>query len=278
MEEFESFDLPEGSTDSHIHVFGPEDRYPYDDISEFKPADALPSEIAGIFAQEGIERAVLIQATVYGHDNNRHLDGCFEVGVQAKAVVSIDPDIDDAALRSLHERGARAVRIFALRYALPDMAYLEQIARKITPFGWHLQMLVRPEALPVLQVLAGRVDCPIVIDHLGFIDPGSESRGETLDRLIQLLATGKVYVKLAAYYRLSRRPLPYDDLDDIVEPLVAGWPDRILWGSDWPHPNFPGKLPSYRDLLRCLYRWVPDPKTRERILVENPARLFGRQS
>lgn len=271
-----SFDLPGGMTDAHFHVFGPEADFPYIPNRSYTPQDALPATAGRIFAGIGIERAIIVQPGVYGTDNSRHLTAAAELGIPAKVIVAIETDASDRHLAELQANGACGVRrIIAPQQGAAFETDLIRLAERSAEIGWHLQLLVKPEQLVELNGLFARLPCQIVFDHLGMIDPAGGPAQPAMQAMLDLLRSGRHFAKLSGYYRLSREGAPYDDITALAEALVEAAPDRLFWGSDWPHPAFSGPLPDFADLLDPLVAWLPDGALRRRVLVDNPANFYG---
>lgn len=270
------FALPKGATDTHFHVFGPADAFPYLPGRAYTPQDALPATVRALFAGAGIERAVLVQPGVYGTDNSRHLTAAAEIGIPAKVVVAVETDAPDSLLADLRSRGACGVRrIVAQHEGAAFEADLSRLAERAAGIGWHLQLLVKPDQLVQLEGFFARLPCPVVFDHLGMIAPQGGPSQPALRALLNLLRDGRHYAKLSGYYRLSQQGAPYDDITALVDPLVEAVSERLLWGSDWPHPAFAGPTPELADLIDPLAHWLPDAALRRRVLVENPATFYG---
>lgn len=264
------------ATDTHFHIFGPDARYPFVADREYTPPEALPAVCRHLFHVLGIGRVVLVQPSAYGADNACAMESASQLGVPTRVVVVVPYDTPDQELRRLHEGGARAVRfIVAHRGGLP-LADLERFSARLKDIGWHVQLLLRASDLVALESRLAVLPSDFVIDHMGFVRP-SEGGPEqpAFQALLRLLRSGRCWVKLTGAYRLSDQFPHYPDLLPFARALVETRPDRLLWGSDWPHAVFKGRMPNTTDLFDLLLDWVPDEKTRERILVENPAQLFG---
>ena len=268
------FAMPKGATDTHFHLFGPQSRYPLVELREYTPALITPAMARQLFDALAIERAVVIQPSVYGEDNRAQLEGARDVGIPTRAVVVVPHACSDRELAALHEQGARGLR-YVLAHPgglpLPD---LERWAARAREIGWHIQLLAKG---PQLLEIASRIEklpCPAVIDHIGMFSPGEGVDQPVFQAVLRLVQHGH-WVKLSGAYRLSQQQPPYPELNPYVAQLVAARPDRILWASDWPHVFIKTPMPNTTDLLDLLADWVPDETTRNRILVDNPAVLYG---
>ena len=267
---------PSVATDTHFHIFGPAEGYPYVSDREYTPPDALPAACRHLFQTLGIGRAVLVQPSVYGADNRCAMDSAAKLGVSARVIVVVPYDTPDKELRRLHEGGARGVRFIIAHAGGLPLADLERFSARVKEMGWHIQLLLRSNDLAALEPRLAKLPSDIVIDHMGFVrsvDGGVEQ--PAFQALLRLLRGGRCWIKFSGAYRLSVDTPAYRDLAPFAQALVEVRPDRLLWGSDWPHAVFKGRMPNTTDLFDLLIDWVPDEKTRARILVENPATLFG---
>lgn len=263
------------STDTHFHLLGPAARYPYVAGREYTPPDALPAAYRHLIQTLGIQRAVIVQPSVYGADNRCAMDAAAVLGVPARVVVVVPYDTPDKELTLLHAGGARAVRFIVAHAGGLPLADLERISARARERGWHVQLLLRASDLVALEPRLARLPSDFVIDHMGFIKPEEGGIGQpAFQALLRLLRGGRCWVKLSGAYRQTDEAPPYPGLLPFARMLVEARPDRLLWGSDWPHAVFKGRMPNTTDLYDLLGDWAPDEKTRKRILVDNPATLF----
>jgi predicted TIM-barrel fold metal-dependent hydrolase len=267
-------ELPPGTTETHFHLFGPASRYRYADGREYTPPDATPDAARHLFATLGIERAVVIQPSVYGTDNRCQLDQGAALGIPFRAVVVTAPEASDTEYARLHEAGARGVRFILAHRGGLDPALLERYADRMAEMGWHLQLMVKPHHLLALEERLQRLPCPVVIDHMAFIDPAAGLGQPAFQALLRLVRGANGWAKLTGAYRLSGEAPAYGDLVPFARALVEARPDRLVWGTDWPHVAFKGRMPNTTDLVDLLAEWVPDEAARMRILVDNPATLY----
>ncbi|HEX5078171.1 MAG TPA: amidohydrolase family protein [Geminicoccaceae bacterium] len=266
--------MPAGATDTHFHLFGPQAAYPLVPVREYTPPLITPALARRLFAKLGIERAVVIQPSVYGDDNRAQLEGAREVGIPTRAVVVARYETSDRELARLHDEGARGLRFVLAHPGGLPLADLERWAERIHGLGWHIQLLAKGAQLLELAPRLEKLACPAVIDHIGMIRPADGITQPAFQAVLRLLARGH-WVKLSGAYRLSPQRPPYPDLIPYVAELMAARPDRIVWASDWPHAFVKGAMPNTTDLLDLLADWVPDEGRRQRILVDNPAALYG---
>lgn len=267
--------FPAGACDCHAHVFGPQDRFPYLPTAAYIPPDALPQEYARMLRSLGCQRAVLVQPSVYGTDNGCMLAAMTSGVFDFRGVAVVGEDIADAALEALHRAGVRGVRINAVsKTAGLSLGQAPRLSERIRALGWHLQFYVRIEQVPDVEDHIARLPVACVIDHFGHVRAadGVESRG--FEALLRLARLAHVWFKLIGPYRVSeQRPL-HPDVAPLARALVAAAPDRCVWGTDWPHPNA-AYMPKDGDLADALGEWLPNAATRRKVLVDNPARLYG---
>jgi D-galactarolactone isomerase len=256
-----------------MHVY--EDRFALAATATFRPPHAPFSAYREVQAALGLERVVVVQPSAYGFDNTCTLEALSEAGAAARAVVVISPETPEAELRRLHALGVRAVRYFMLSGGVLPWHTLETTAAAIAPLGWHIDLQLDGRDLPACQERLARLPCDLVIDHNGkFLDP-VPTEHPAFQSLLRLLDTGRCWVKLSAPYETSKAGPPrYEDVSVLARALVAANPARCLWASNWPHPNR-DPAPASAAMLDLLLDWAPEEATRRRILVDNPARLYG---
>jgi len=268
------FKMPDGATDTHFHLFGPQNRYSLVTLREYTPQLITPTMARQLFDTLGIQRAVVIQPSVYGEDNRAQLEGAREIGIPTRAVIVARHDTSDKELVALHEQGARGLRyVLAHPGGLP-LAELERWALRAKELGWHIQFLAKGPQLLEIAPRLEKLACPAVIDHIGMFKPSDGLHQPVFQAVLRLLRQGH-WVKLSGAYRLSAQAPPYIELKPYVARLVGARPDRLVWASDWPHVFIKTPMPNTTDLLDLLADWVPDEATRNRILVDNPAALYG---
>ena len=267
------FAMPPGSCDAHFHVF--ELGFPSVPAPLYTFPDATLAQYLELADVLGLERMVLVQPTYYGTDNSLTLEVLRRVGPRCRAVVRIDEDTSDETLDEYHALGVRAIRLdlFA-RAARPTreiIDYVRRMAARTTPRGWHLQFYTPGTVVrDLLPFLAGLEDT-FVIDHMGYMLEADGLTAADFDRLLGVLEQGRCWIKLSGPYRIAKHK-PLSSLQELGRSLVATRPDRLLWGSDWPH--LPNGQRDTGELLNLLADWAPDEADRQRILVESPDRLF----
>jgi D-galactarolactone isomerase len=265
---------PAGSCDCHMHIY--EDRFPLAPTATFKPPNAPPSAYRDIQRNLGITRAIVVQPTGYGFDNRCTLEGMAALGSGARGVAVVSPDVADAELRRLTDAGIRGVRFHMQPGGVLPWDALEGLAAKVEPFGWHVQLQLDGRELPQHEARLKKLPCALVVDHVGkFGQPGTTPEHAGFKTLLRLLDTGDCWVKLSAPYETSKVGAPrYDDVAALARALAKANPERCLWASNWPHPN-QKIVPSTAAMLDLLLDWIDDGATRTRVLVDNPAELYG---
>jgi 2-pyrone-4,6-dicarboxylate lactonase len=273
-----SFAVPTGACDCHAHVCGPAGRYPYATDRIYTPPDALPSHYRHMLDTLGIERAVLVQPSVYGTDNRAMLDALAADPKRLRGVAVVDFDVSTAQVESLHARGVRGVRCNIVdlktgKGVLPVDA-LKSLAAKVAPFGWHMEFLMHVDEFPDLDRQLSAIPVPMVFGHLGYVPASRGLHTDGFEALLRMMKDGRAWVKLTAPYRLTLSALPYSDVDEFAERLLDAAPQRLVWGSDWPHVIIKTAMPNDGDLFEVFARWVPAQADRRRILVDNAAALY----
>lgn len=264
--------MPAGACDCHMHVFEPR----FGGQGDTPAPLATAAMYRDVQAELGLQRVVVVQANRYGTDNRGMLEAMATFGDSARGVVVIDPDTDDAELQRLHALGVRGVRFHMFSGGHLQWAQLDDMAARVRPFGWHLQLQFDGWTLPTHAARLRALPVDIVIDHLGkFISQPPPGVDDPAFRgLLGLLEAGRCWVKLSAPYESSRLGAPgYDDVAPLARALAASFAERCVWGSNWPHP---GRMPppSHDALLDLLFDWAGDQNTARRILVDNPQRLY----
>jgi len=267
--------LPAGTCDCHLHVFGDRARYPLDARRSYTPHVATLEEHRAVMAACGIERAVLVQPSVYGTDNSCMLDALRDAAGEGDAYRGVavpDAAASDEELLAMDALGVRGIRLNVVN---PQVLAVDDgiaLCTRMRSQGWHLQvhLMLARDGATTLARLADRVDVPIVVDHFG--RPQAVSALPQL--LLDLVASGRVWVKLSAAYRIARPGREHDDIRPLVDALVAANPARLVWGSDWPHTELQA-TPHDADLVDLLVATLPDAAMLKRVCVDNPASLYG---
>jgi predicted TIM-barrel fold metal-dependent hydrolase len=286
-----AFDVPAGACDCHTHIHGDPARFPFFPGRVYTPALALPEEMTALHRALRVERVVIVTPSVYGTDNSATLYGMRARGATARGVAVIDDATPEAQLDAMDQAGVRGIRINLATAGIDDPAVGRQRLRaaieRMTDRRWHVQVYASPGLIPAITDLVAASPVPVVFDHFGGAQAelGLEQPG--FAELVDLVRSGQAYVKISGAYRASSRAPDYGDVVPLARALIAANPDRIVWGTDWPHPDArtrPGGKPTDvipllpiddGRLLNQLPVWAPDPAIRQKILVTNPARLYG---
>lgn len=266
--------MPQDACDTHIHFY--DSRYAAIPGTP-TPPDATVADYRQVMGWLGIQRSVVVQPNAYGDDNRLTLEATAQLGSNARAVVVVKPGISDAELERLTAAGARGLRIMALLGGTLGLDVLEEMAARVTPFGWHVLVQLDGRDLPQHEETIRRLRCRVVIDHIGkFLEPVSTDH-PSFRCMLRLVETGNVWVKLAAAYETSKTGAPaYEDVGRLAKALVKAAPERMLWASNWPHAQaHKFGYPDDAALLDLLLDWAPAAADRQRILVDNPAELYG---
>ena len=265
---------PKGACDTHMHFYDAT-RYETATSAAFTPPDASADDYKALQQRLGLERVVIVQPSTYGRDNTCQLEMAKDVGNNCRLVVVVDEATTDLDLEKLTAAGARGARFFMLAGAAVPWETLEPVAHKVSEHGWHIQLQMNGRDFADRHEQLSRLPATLVVDHVGrFMDPVPLDH-PSFKALLHLIDAGNCWVKLSAPYESGLNGAPrWDDLDASARALVAAAPERMLWASNWPHPNHHGKYDE-ADLLDLLLYWADDDATRNRILVDNPAELYG---
>jgi 2-pyrone-4,6-dicarboxylate lactonase len=270
------FTLPKLACNTHCHVFGPIDRFPYADPRPYTPPEAPKEMLAAAHTRLGIARAVVVQATCHGTDNAVTLDAIASSNGTYRGVAIVDDGFDTAQLEALHRGGIRGVRFSFIKKlgGAPDLATVRRVADRIRAFGWHMVLLVDAADVSELRDMLAALPVPFVIDHMGRVRASEGVKQTPFATLLDLLDLENAWVKICGLERTSSTGAPFDDAIPFASALIRKAPDRVLWGTDWPHPNI-AHLPDDADLVDAIPRFAPDAASQERLLVTNPSRLYG---
>lgn len=269
---------PPGAVDAHCHVFGPGEVFPYATERKYTPADAPKEALFALRDHLGFERNVIVQGTCHGADNRALTDALRTAGARARGVATVRGDVSDAQLRELHEAGVRGVRFNFVKRLVevtpPDE--LLAIARRIEPLGWHVVVYFEAQDLPDLEPFLARLPTKVVVDHMGRPDVRQPVDGPEFTRFVALLRRHPhIWSKVSGAERLSHAgPPDYRDFVPFARRVVEAFPDRVLWGTDWPHPNLKSHMPDDGDLVDLIPQFAPTPELRRQLLVDNPLRLY----
>jgi predicted TIM-barrel fold metal-dependent hydrolase len=268
--------FPPGSCDCHAHVFGPQSRYRLLPKTHFVPHETPLPAYVKMLRTLGCERGVLVQPSVYGTDNTLIEEALASRTFDLRAVAVVSADIDDRELERLHGLGFRGIRINTAS-ATPGLRIEDapRLAERIKPLGWHLQFYLDLRTMPQIEQALEQLDINVVIDHFARISTAEGLQSPAFRALLRLLERDNVWAKLMGPYFVSDAVPHYPDLVPFARGMIEVAPDRVVWGSDWPHPSAREKMPDDGDLADMLGEWASDEAVRHRILVDNPRRLYG---
>jgi 2-pyrone-4,6-dicarboxylate lactonase len=267
---------PPGAVDAHCHVFGPMADFPFSPKAKYLPQDAGPEMLFALRDRLGFSRNVIVQASCHGTDNRATLDAIAKSDGKARGVAVVDPVITEAELQALHEGGIRGVRFNFLKRLVDDAPkdrFLEVAGR--LPAGWHVVVYFEADIIEEMRPFLAAIPVPIVIDHMGRPDVTQGPHGADMTAFRALLdSRSDIWFKATCPDRLSPQGEPYDDFVAAVRPLVEDYPDRVLWGTDWPHPNMEHRIPDDGGLVDVIPRIAATEALQRKLLVDNPMRLY----
>jgi predicted TIM-barrel fold metal-dependent hydrolase len=286
-----NFDVPAGACDCHTHIHGDPEKFPFFAGRVYTPEPASPEEMSALHKALHIERVVIVTPSVYGPDNSATLFGIKARGATARGVAVIDDKTPESDLDAMNQEGFRGIRLNLANSGVSDpnigRARFQAAVDRMKARGWHIQLFTSLSMISAIKDLVATSPVPVVFDHFGGAQAelGLEQPG--FSDLLELVKSGKAYVKISSAYRASKLAPDYPDAAPLAQALIAANADRIIWGTDWPHPNSvtpPGNKPTDLTpllqiddgrLLNQLPVWAPDAAIRKKILVDNPARLYG---
>ena len=269
------FAVPANACDTHAHVIGPADHFSMVANRSYTPPPALEAAYLGMLDSLGMARGVLVQISVYGTDNRCMVESLKAHPDRLRGVAVVSPDISEGELEPLHAAGVRGIRINVLFGGGVAIDEMERLAARVAPLGWHIQLLIDARNLPELGPRIAKLPLEVVIDHMGHTPVSAGVAHPGFQWMLRLLKEGKAWTKLSGAYRISQAGAPFHDTLPFAQALVSAAPERCLWGSDWPHVAVEGPMFNTGALLDLLPLWVPEETVRNRILVDNPARLYG---
>ena len=272
-----TFVPPPGAVDAHCHVFGPGDIFPYAPERKYTPCDGPTEKLFALRDHLGFTRNVIVQATCHGHNNDALVDALKNARGMARGVASVGPDISDEELRIMDEAGVRAVRFNFLKRlvdATPKEIFLE-IADRIAKLGWHIVVYFEAPDLEELTPFLKQLPTTVVVDHMGRPDVTKGVDHPDFQRFINLLAeNGNFWTKVSCPERLTVDGPPYDDVVPFARTIVDRFTDRVLWGTDWPHPNMKSHVPDEGQLVDVIPKIATSEEKQHALLVDNPMRLY----
>ncbi|MBU6507279.1 MAG: amidohydrolase family protein [Alphaproteobacteria bacterium] len=271
------FAMPAGACDAHCHVFGPAWKFPYAADRAYTPPDAPKETLAAMHRFLDVSRAVIVQASCHDADNRATLDAIRASEGRNRGVAIVDESFDDRAFRALHDGGIRGVRFNFVRHlgSRPEPKFFQHTIARLKALGWHLVLHLDAKDIAELPPAIRAVPVPFVIDHIGRVKAGDGLGQPAFKALLELMKLETAWVKVCGSERVSTAGPPFTDAIPFAQALVKAAPDRVLWGTDWPHPNIAKHMPNDGDLVDLVPLIAPDETQRRKLLVENPARLYG---
>lgn len=266
-----SFNVPKDACDCHMHLF--DNRVPFVAGTQLAHPDATVEDYRALQERLGLTRCVIVQPSSYGLDNRVMLSGLKKFGGNARGIAVVTPEVSNEELRFLQSQGVVGVRFNLVQTGATDTSMLEDVAQRIKEFGWHIQVHLRNEDLLEISNRLTNLGVDVVLDHFARARENNELADSIERTIIQLMSSGKVWIKLSGAYIASKKEPDFDDLDSFVAKLLKQHGNRIVWGTDWPHVTEQLK-PNDANLMNMLARWIPDEQTRKKILVQNPKNLY----
>lgn len=269
--------LPSAGCDSHFHIFGPGRVFPFAPNRTFTPHDAPKAALLALHRFLGFGRGVFIQSACHGTDHSAVLDALATLKGRYRAVALLEPATSSAEIARLDAAGFCGIRFHLVSHLgrQPAMDDLRAIMRLVAPFGWHIAIHTMQHGIAEHFDFIASIRAPVVIDHIGRVDAAAGVNGAAFKALRRLLDTGNVWVKLSGIDRISKQPPAFPDGVALARVLAEQAPERILWGSDWPHPNTSGHMPNDGKLVDLISQIAVNDTNRKRMLVDNPAAFFG---
>jgi 2-pyrone-4,6-dicarboxylate lactonase len=279
------FKLPPGAVDAHCHVFGPGAEFPYAPERKYTPCDASKAQLFALRDHLGFDKNVIVQATCHGSDNRALVDALQHSDNKARGVATVRRDVSDAELQDMHAAGVRGTRFnFVKRLAdFTPREVLLEIANRIAPLGWHVVVYFEAQDLPELYDFFTALPTTVVVDHMGRPDVSKPVDGPEFELFVKMMREhDNIWSKVSCPERLSLSGPPalngeqnaYRDVVPFARRLVETFPDRVLWGTDWPHPNLKDHMPDDGLLVDYIPHIAPTPELQQKLLVDNPTRLY----
>lgn len=272
------FVAPPGAVDAHCHVFGPGDTFPYAPGRKYTPCDGPKEKLWALREHLGFSRNVIVQATCHGADNSALLDALDDSGSTARGVATVERDVSTDELQRLHDGGVRGVRFNFVKRLVDKLPFdsLEEISAKIAPLGWHIVIYFEAQELPELYDFFTSLPTIVVVDHMGRPDVSKPVDGPEFGLFLKLMAEhDNFWSKVSCPERLTQQAsYRYDDVVPFARKLVETFPDRVLWGTDWPHPNMKSHTPDEGNLVDFIPRIAVTESLQQKLLVDNPMRLY----
>ena len=271
------FKAPPKSCDAHCHIFGPRDLFPYHPNSTYEPPDAGKDRLKQLHDILGIDRAVIVQASCHGPDNRAMIDAIASSGGAYRGVCIANKEFTDNNFQELHEGGVRGVRFNFVTHlgGTPDLDVMKRILNQVKPLGWHLVIHVNAEDIIKFEDFFSQFDMQIIVDHMGRVPCDQGTQQQAFQILKEFMHRENWWVKVCGSERISREGPPFHDAIPFAKELITIAPDRILWGTDFPHPNISRWMPNDGDLVDLVPLFAENEALQKKVLVDNPARLYG---
>ncbi len=271
------FKMPPNACDAHCHVFGPAHKFPYSEDTTYTPPDAPREKLKELHDILGVQRVVIVQASCHGTDNSAMLDAIAHNKENYRGVCIASNEYSDKEFDRLHEGGIRGVRYNFVKHlgGTPDLNDMRRVVERVKPMGWHLVIHVDAPDLIEFEDLFASFDLPKVIDHMGRVPTSGGIRQRPFQILLDFMQREDFWVKVCGSERISQGGPPFYDAIPYAQALIDVAPDRILWGTDWPHPNISKFMPNDGDLVDLVPLFARDKTLQKKVLVDNPARLYG---
>ena len=271
------FKPPPLACDAHCHVFGPASKFPYDSHAAYHPPDAPFEALQALHKKLGLERAVIVHASCHGADMRVTLDAIARSKGRYRGTAIVDKSYTMKDFERLHEGGIRGVRFNFVQHlgGRPDMAFFQRTIARVRPLGWHLILHLDSTDLVEFRDVLTKIPIPIVIDHMGRVKAADGLEQQPFKVLLEFMKNENFWVKVCGAERVSSMGPPFTDAVPFARALIEAAPDSILWGTDWPHPNVGKHMPNDGELVDLFPLMAPTPDLQRKILVDNPARLYG---
>ena len=268
--------LPAGACDAHCHVFGPAAKFPYSDDRSYTPPDAPVEGLMQLHDFLGLERGVIVQASCHGTDNTAMVDAIERGRGRYRGVAIVDSTITDEQLADLHAKGVRGVRFNFVAHlgGAPDLEVFDQVLRRIEALKWHVVLHLDAQDILAYSDRINKIRVPFIIDHMGRVRAEAGIDQQPFRELLNLMRNPLAWVKVCGSERVSAGRRPFDDAVPFARTLIEAAPERVLWGTDWPHPNISKDMPNDGELVDLLFRFCDDADLRKKLLVDNPAALY----
>jgi predicted TIM-barrel fold metal-dependent hydrolase len=269
--------MPPGSCDAHCHVFGPASDFPYSPNRTYTPKDAGFETLRALHDHLGIERAVIVQASCHGTDNRAMIEAIARSNGRYRGVGMVNGDITDSELEALHLGGVRGIRYNFVAHlgGAPDPVTFDRMVHRVKELGWHVVLHLDAQDIPGYLPLLNRLPIPFIIDHMGRAKVIDGIKQQSFQELLALMHNNELaWVKISGAERISNAGRPFEDAVPFASALIKAAPNRVLWGTDFPHPNICGDMPNDGELVNLFAQFTEDDNLRTRILVDNPTDLY----